>query len=228
MAQDFFFRSILDYVVNEEMLCDEETASKLPSISTLAHNLGISHGKLREDLIAAQAYGMVEMRPGDGTYIRPFDFYAAIRPAVIYGIACDKHNFDRFYRLRAGIEISFWEEATRKLQPDDFKKLRRICQRAESRLNGEPIEIPHREHRVFHMLIFSRLNNPFVIGLLKAYWDGYETVELHRYFELSYYTEMWDYHRQIVDLLQEGDYQQSQQVLKDHFGILETRLQITQ
>jgi GntR family transcriptional repressor for pyruvate dehydrogenase complex len=228
VAQDFFFRSILDYVVNADMLCDEETASKLPSISTLAKELGVSHGKLREDLIAAQAYGMVDMRPGDGTYIRPFDFYSAIRPAVIYAIACDKHNFDKFYRLRAQLEVAFWEEATRKLQEGDFAKLHRIIQRAEDRLNGEPIEIPHREHRVFHMLIFSRLNNPFVVGLLKAYWDGYETVELHRYFDLSYYEGMWAYHKEIVELLQAGEYQQSQQVLVKHFAILETRLHITE
>ena len=218
MAQDFFFQSILDYVVDGDMLCDEEKASKLPSIGTLANELGISHGKLREDLIAAQAYGMVEMRPGDGTYIRPFDFYSAIRPAVIYGIACDKHNFDRFYRLRAGIEVAFWEEATKKLQSGDLSKLRRIIQRAEERLNDVPIEIPHREHRIFHMQLFSRLNNPFVIGLLKAYWDGYV--------DLSYYEEMWSYHKKIVDLLQEGDIQQSQQVLVQHFAILETRLKI--
>lgn len=227
MAQDFFFRSILDYVVNEQMLCDEDEASKLPPIGTLAKELGVSHGKLREDLIAAQAYGMVEMRPGDGTYIRPFDFYAAIRPAVIYAIACDKHNFDKFYRLRAQIEVGFWQEATRKLQPEDFVKLERIIHLAESRLGSTPIEIPHREHRIFHMLIFSRLNNPFVEGLLKAYWDGYETVELHRYFDLSYYEEMWAYHKQIVELLQAGEVQQSQQILVDHFAILETRLQIT-
>jgi GntR family transcriptional repressor for pyruvate dehydrogenase complex len=226
MAQDFFFQSILEYVEDAEMLCDEEKASKLPSIGTLAKELGISHGRLREDLIAAQAYGMVEMRPGDGTYIRPFDFYAAIRPAVIYGIACDKHNFDRFYRLRAGIEVAFWEEATSKLHSEDLTKLSKIIRRAEDRLTDVPIEIPHREHRIFHMLLFSRLNNPFVIGLLKAYWDGYEAVELHRYFDISYYEEMWAYHKQIIDLLQQGQIQQSQQILVEHFAILETRLQI--
>ena len=227
MAQDFFFRSILDYLVTEEMLCDEDTASKLPPIGSLAKELGVSHGKLREDFIAAQAYGMVEMRPGDGTYVRPFDFYSAIRPAVIYGIACDKHNFDKFYRLRAQLEVGFWEEAIRKLLPEDFTKLERIIQRAENRLSSSPIEIPHREHRVFHMMVFSRLNNPFVLGLLKAYWDGYEAVELHRYFDISYYEEMWRYHKQIVELMKVGEIQQSQQVLKDHFAILETRLHIT-
>ncbi|MDF1514613.1 MAG: FCD domain-containing protein [Anaerolineae bacterium] len=228
MAQEFFFRPILDHLVNEDMLCDEDKASKLPSIGTLAKELGISHGKLREDLLAAQAYGMVELRPGDGTYIRPFDFYAAIRPAVIYGIACDKHNFDKFYRLRAQVEVGFLEEAAKKLQPEDFEKLHKITRRAETKLNSQPIEIPHREHRIFHMLVFSRLNNPFVLGLLQAYWDGYETVELHRYFDISYYEQMWDYHKQIVSLLQSGDYQQSRKVLVDHFGILETRLHITE
>jgi hypothetical protein len=38
---------------------------------------------------------------------------------------------------------------------------------------------------------------------------------------------MWAYHRQIVELLEDGEIQQSQQILIEHFAILETRLQIT-
>jgi len=225
VTHNILSHTIFEYILKENLVCDGEEPAKLPPMGELADALGVSKGKLREELLAAQAYGVIEMRPGDGTYVQPFDFYTAIRPAVLYGIACDKRNFDRFYRVRAQLEVVFWEQATGALTSADFARLEQIVARAESKLNSNPIEIPHREHRDFHLAIFSRLENPFVVGLLQAYWDAYEAVELHRYFELSYYAEMWDYHRQIVAALRAGQTQSSRQILIDHFGILENRLQ---
>ena len=43
-------------------------------------------------------------------------------------------------------------------------------------LAGTPIHIPHKEHREFHTAIYRHLNNPFVLGILDAYWDAYEFV----------------------------------------------------
>jgi len=216
--------SILQYLIAEGPKEGQE-AVKLPPLGDLAKKLGVSRGKLREDLITAQAYGLIEMRPGDGTYIQPFDFYAAIRPAVLYSIACDKHNFDRFYRLRAQLELAFWEQAVTQLEQDDLDVLKQVVHQAEQKLSGQPIEIPHREHRELHLRIFSHLDNPFVVGLLQAYWDAYEAVELHRYFDLSYYQEMWSSHRLLVEALERHDYEASRNILQEHFRILEYRLQ---
>jgi DNA-binding FadR family transcriptional regulator len=226
VSQDLFSNSTLQYLIDEgRKKADEST--KLPSLGRLAKELGVSRGKLREDLITAQAYGLVEMRPGDGTYICPFDFYTAIRPAVLYSIACDKQDFDRFYRMRAQLEVAFWDEAIRALDRSDYEALARILERAERKLDGVPIEIPHSEHRDLHLLIFGKLDNPFVQGLLKAYWDAYEAVGLHRYFELSYYEQMWSSHRKMVEALAAGQHQRGKEILLKHFRILEDRLQTT-
>jgi DNA-binding FadR family transcriptional regulator len=224
--QDVFTHPILKYLVDEGPKGSDEPV-KLPPLGNLAKELGVSRGKLREDLITAQAYGLVEMRPGDGTYICPFDFYAAIRPAVLYSIACDKQNFDRFYQVRARLEVVFWEQAVCALDQADYEALDRIVERAERKLKGVPIEIPHDEHRDLHLRVFSKLDNPFVQGLLNTYWDAYEAVELHRYFELSYYERMWSSHRKLVGLLREERHQEGKEVLIQHFSILEDRLQST-
>lgn len=205
--------------------CDAEPV-KLPSLGDLAKQMGVSRGKLREELIAAQAYGVVEMRPGDGTYVNAFDFYAAVRPAVVYSIGCDRSNFDHFRKLRAHLEVAFWDEAVQALDDADISELEAIVARAERKLANTPIRIPHAEHREFHSRIFSKLSNPFVQGLLKAYWDAYEAVELHLFFELSYYTAMWDSHRAMVDALRAGEPARGRDVLTQHFTILEDRLQM--
>jgi DNA-binding FadR family transcriptional regulator len=226
MTQDVFSsHSILQYIIDNDLAGHTTDPARLPSLGQLAKELGVSRGKLREDMIAAQAYGIIEMRPGDGTYTRPFDFYAAIRPLVLYSIAYDRQNFDRFYRLRAQIEVAFWEKAVSGLGQAELDKLEHVLECAQSKLHGHPIEIPHVEHRDFHVQIYSQMDNPYAQGLIKAYWDAYEAVGLHRYFELSYYEQMWSSHRAMVRAIQSGRIQEGKEVLIKHFTLLEDRLQ---
>ena len=224
MTQDIFSPTILQYIVDKDLETRGGKPAKLPPLDKLAKELGVSRGKLREDLIAAQAYGMVEMRPGDGTYVRPCDFYTAIRTLVLYSIMCDRKNFDRFYRLRIQLEIGFWEEAATSLRTEDKQELERILERAERKLKGTPVEIPHGDHRDFHQLIYSRLNNMFAAGILQAYWDAYEAVGLHRYFDYGYYEAMWESHTEIVKAILGGRYQEGKAILIRHFTLLEARL----
>jgi len=220
-----FMQTITQYLIDARPKGREDARVKLPPMGDLAKELGVSRGKVREELIAAQAYGVVEMRPGDGTYVNAFDFYAAIRPAVVYSIACDRENFNHFRRLRAHLEVAFWDEATRALDEHDHAQLELIVDRAQRKLKSKPAEIPHTEHRELHLHIFSKLENPFVQGLLTAYWDAYEAVELHLYFDLSYYEEMWTSHRALVEALKSNQSRRGKEVLTQHFTILESRLQ---
>jgi len=224
MPQDYLPYSILHYIVDRGREVEGSDEAKLPPMDDLADDLGISRGKLREEMIAAQAYGIVEMRPGDGTYVRPFDFYTAVRTLTLYSIELDRKYFDRFYELRIHLEFAFWEKAARSLGEEDFGKLDRILDRADEKLKGTPVEIPHMEHRDFHEIIFGKLDNEFVEGILKAYWDAYEAVGLHRYFDYSYYQEMWSSHREMVDAIRKDDYERGRKVMRKHFNLLESRL----
>ena len=216
---------ILQYIVDQELKPEGEGGpSKLPPMDELCKRLGISRGKLREELIAAQAWGVVEMRPGDGTYVQPLDFYTPIRTLLLYSVTLDRKHFDHYYELRTQLEAAFWGDAVRKLTSEDKEELQRIVERAERRLGGHPVEIPHREHRDLHLLTFARLDNEFVLGLLRAYWDAYEAVGLHLYFDYSYYEAMWSSHRAMVEAIAEGQYERGREILIQHFTLLRDRL----
>lgn len=224
MPRDTLPYSILQYFVDEQHEARGQEI-KLPPMDDLAQTLGVSRGKLREELIAVQAYGIVEMRPGDGTYVRPFDFYTATKTLALYAIECDRKHFDHLYEVRIQLEFAFWERAARSLTQEDKDRLQRIVEQAGRRLHGTPVEIPHSEHREFHTIIFDRLDNEFAQGILKAYWDAYEAVGLHRYFDLSYYESMWDSHRKMVEAILGGRYEDGRHVLAQHFTLLQDRLQ---
>ena len=143
---------------------------------------------------------------------------------MLYAIACDRENFEHFRKLRAYLEVTFWDQAVRALDAEDVARLDAVVTRAEAKLSGSPIQIPHAEHRQLHMRIFSKLENPFVQGLLRAYWDTYEAVELHLFYQLSYYEAMWTSHRAMVEALKAGRPAEGREVLAEHFTILEDRL----
>ena len=94
---------------------------------------------------------------------------------------------------------------------------------AQEKLNLPRVQIPYQEHRELHLTIFRRLRNPFVIGLLEAYWDAYEAVELNTYADYAYLQTVWQYHAQIVDAICAGEYAQGKVRLIEHMRLLNSR-----
>ena len=96
--------------------------------------------------------------------------------------------------------------------------------RAREKLLGPPVQVPHEEHRALHMLIYSRLNNPFVTGILEAYWDAYESVGLNMYAgSINYLNKVWDYHGQMVESICYGNHAAGREALIAHIALLAQR-----
>jgi DNA-binding FadR family transcriptional regulator len=196
---------------------------RLPSLNQISEELQISVGKLREQLEVARMLGLVEARPKRGIECTEYRFQPAVYQSLIFALHLDCSLFNAYSALRCQLEIAFWEEAVEQLQQADKEELQDLVRRAWAKLQQERVQIPHAEHRAFHMTIFRRLHNLFVIGLLEAYWDAYETVELNTYADYTYLTAVWDYHQQIADAIAQGAYAEARQLHSDHMALLNTR-----
>ena len=150
-----------------------EAERGLPPLKDLSEELGISVASLREQLEVARALGLVEVRPRLGIKRRDYSFTPAVRQSLRYALALNDDNFRKFSELRNHLEAAFWFEAVEKLTEEDKLDLLALVKRAMEKLNRASIQVPHEEHRNLHLLIFSRLDNPFVTGILEAYWDAY-------------------------------------------------------
>ena len=196
---------------------------RIPSLGELSEEMGISIAKLREQLEAARALGLVEVKPRTGIRRKPYTFSPAASNSLLYAVSRDRRHFTEFSQLRVQLETAFWCEAVKKLTKADHEELRSLLASAWDDLNGDPITIPHREHRNLHLTIFKRLDNPFVFGLLEAYWNAYEAVELASYADLSYLREVWTYHEKIVDAIERGDVDGSKEAFIEHTTLLRIR-----
>ena len=197
-----------------------QSDENLPPLTVLSTELGVSVASLREQLEVARALGLVEVRPRTGMRRLPFKFLPAVRQSLGYAMALDKTNFEMFADLRQNIESSYWYEAVELLTTEDHIRLQELVTNAWNKLNGRPIQIPHNEHKQLHLAIFSRLNNPFVIGILEAYWEAYEAIGLNVFTEYNYLRSVWQYHETMVNAIISRDFEGGYHALVEHTELL--------
>ena len=202
----------------------EEVENGLPSLKKLSEELGVSVASLREQLEVARALGLVEVKPRLGTRRRDYSFTPAVRQSLGYALALNNENFRKYSELRNHVEAAFWYEAVEKLTEQDKEDLQNLITSAFEKLEGMRIQVPHEEHRHMHLLIFSRLENPFVTGILEAYWDAYENVGLNVFSGgYEYLKQVWEYHRNMVNAISEGKYEEGYRALTAHTDLLYNR-----
>lgn len=214
--------SFLSYLADKR----SNGADSLDSLNEISESLGISVSSLREDLQVAKALGFVEVKPRTGIKCLPYRFAPAVTQSLAYAVTLDRKMFRQFSDLRNHVEASYWYQAASNLLPEDIASLRKIITTAFKKLNADPIQIPHNEHRQLHLTIYSRLGNVFVTGILESYWDIYEAVGLSVYEDRKYLEGVWNYHQRMVEAVANGEFLAGYQALIAHMDLLFQREQM--
>lgn len=201
-----------------------DAESGIPALKDLSDQLGLSIASLREQLEVARALGLVEVKPRLGTRRREYSFTPAIRQSLGYALALNDEYFRKYSELRNHVESAYWYEAVEKLTAGDKEELQLLVTRAWDKLRRAQIQVPHEEHRDLHLLIYKRLENPFVTGILEAYWEAYEAVGLNVFAgDYAYLQDVWKYHQQMVESICSGNYQAGYEALVTHTDLLYQR-----
>jgi DNA-binding FadR family transcriptional regulator len=214
-----YLNPFLKYLSNRK----DEEGGRLPSLSELSKTTETCIPSLREQLEVARAFGFVEVRPKTGIRKNKYRFSPAVSASLSYALEEKPELFDLYADLRKHLEAAYFEEAASKLTTEDINELTKLVIEAKNKLARVPAEIPYTEHRNLHLLMYSRLNNLFVTGLLEAYWQIYEDIGLSRYTDLSYHQRVWNYHEKIVNSIQEGEFSISKKTLLEHMILIQER-----
>jgi DNA-binding FadR family transcriptional regulator len=202
----------------------EEAERGLPTLNELSRELGIGVAALREQLEVARALGLVEVKPRMGTRRREYSFTPAVRQSLGYALALNHEHFRKYADLRKHVEAAFWHQAVCTLTEEDRRELQNLVTRAWEKLRGTPVQVPHEEHCQLHLKIYSRLENPFVTGILEAYWEAYEAVGLNVFAgSYEYLQEVWRYHQKMVEAICTGNFEAGYEALVAHTDLLYQR-----
>lgn len=210
----------LDYLIDKR---GGDTENAIPSLAGISDELGISLSRLREQVEVAKNLGFIEVKPRTGIKCLEYSFFPAVWLSLLFAIRLDEHNFSKYSDLRMHIEKAYWFQAVALLNESDHEYLSALIKTAWDKLNDDPIRIPHAEHRLLHISIYKKLDNPFVIGLLEAYWDAYEKVGLSIFADLNYHKKVWWHHEKMVEAIRKGQFDTGYEYLDKHFSLLYER-----
>lgn len=210
--------AFLKYIVKNQV----QPGEPLPSLSDISGELGVSVGKLREEVACAREAGIISLKPRVGMRREPFNFRNIVSQGIAFGMATGEVTFDDLRTMRTALEEAFWYEAVYQLDATDGAELYDLIHDAQLKLASG--KIPHLEHRAFHLGIFRHVKNPLISGLLEVYWDVYASSEFNRYRPLDYWKQVWDYHERIIDAIGQQERDEALVLLKEHFSLLRNSL----
>ncbi len=179
----------------------------------IARKLSISRAPIREALQVLIKEGLVVWTPQKGKFITELN---------------PKQIRDSYYT--GGIlEAAAVSTALHRYMAKDIKKLEEVADKMRKVAeNNEPIELLADLDDKFHKILFSRIDNEFVIEFCRRSCQGLSKFLLFRYW-IKLYTahEVYIRHKIIVDTLKQGDAAELERQVRQHYFDAGERMSVT-
>jgi len=212
-------KAFLDFLIS----FSKKKGQSIPPIQEISSELGMSPASLREQMELAKNLGFISTQPKKGVELLQYKFTPAASKSLYYAVNLDYDYFFQFSAIRSHLEKAFFLESVSLLSKVDLLAISNLVKSAFEKLNGSPVQIPHEEHRNYHLAFYAHQKNVFLTGILEAYWDVYEHMGLSLYSDLEYLKNVWTYHKKIAELCLEESYQEAYQLLGKHMEFIYER-----
>jgi len=137
--------------------------TRLPPERQLAATLGVGRSAVREALAALEILGIVDVRPGSGTYLR--GSASELLPQTLrWGLLIGERNTAQLIELRSGLEIYVARLAAGRASASDIEALGATVERM--RVSIDDLKVFARADSDFHAALAAAADNPTLIDLL--------------------------------------------------------------
>lgn len=209
-------------IANKEILPGE----KLNSVEQLAKHFEVGRSAIREALTSLQAKGMIEIRHGEGTFIRKFEA-EDIQLHIPSSFLFDKEQIKNILEVRKILELGLIENAAKHRTEEHLAILRDTLLIMEKSIfeaeTGGEADI------LFHQTISEAANNPLLVTMLQNVSSTInqqiiQARELFSYKDREALLELHQDHVEIYSALEEQDSQRASKVMKKHLLQVESLL----
>ncbi|HEY9053736.1 MAG TPA: FCD domain-containing protein [Rectinemataceae bacterium] len=189
----------------------------VPTELELASRLNVSRTAVREALKSLEALGIIEVRPGIGRFLKPFNF-DAILDNLSYGIDMDRNDFADILDVRISLEGDFLERYTGHYGETQIKQLRDILdamRRLATDGGGETSMV--QLHTLFHLSLYREQGNALLLSLIKIFATVQRSLTLMNRYRTQDMQEFVRLHEALVNAIEEKNPAKAKQKLLEHF-----------
>jgi GntR family transcriptional repressor for pyruvate dehydrogenase complex len=145
-----------------------KSGDQLPPERDLAEKFVVSRTSVREALRALESLGLVEIRPGEGTFVREVSVEALIEPLAL-AMASQRAAIGELFETRRLLEPSIAGLAARRATPDEVAEMERILEEQAKEIAAGKTGLG--QDALFHAAIASAAHNQAITRVVHAIMD---------------------------------------------------------
>jgi GntR family transcriptional regulator, transcriptional repressor for pyruvate dehydrogenase complex len=215
-------RRLVDYLLSGEISPGE----RMPSERDLAQAFGVGRSAMREAIKSLSLIGLVEVRHGDGTYLRKSD--GGLLPQVLeWGLLLGEPRTRDLVEARQKIEAIIAALAAERRTADDVASLRAALDRmaAAAQPGGDPVAFVEADVQ-FHLRLAEAAGNTALRDILASV-QALLRVWIGRVIAASNPDNSYREHLPVFEAVERGDPVAAQAAMEDHMRSAAVRLERT-
>ena len=212
-------QSTVDIVINSirQLLLTKKLlpGQKIPSENEICDGLGVSRGSVREAMKILAAFGIVEIKVGDGTYI-PTEPKPAIIDPLLFSFLIHDPDIQEVTEFRQLIELDIIELIMVHKEKNAAERAlieENLAQLEELRRNRAPVEAFAENDMEFHRLLGRAACNKLTQRIYEFALDFLENTIKETHHHQEYGAVSYEVHRQIVAAIRQNSLEVAQQAI---------------
>lgn len=217
--------SSVDYVVNsiKELLLTQKVrpGDRLPTEMELARLLSVSRGSVREAMKILSAFGIIEIKRGDGTYVSNMGGKVLFDP-LLFSLILSQPNFDELKEFRLLLEKDVVRLVIQNASDEEVQLLRNAYEEMNS-LKGQD---SHSYERLlesdleFHIVLGHICNNRLLEKIylfIMEYFKPFIAQSLRKHTNFS--LESNETHRRVLDAVEKRDIVAAERAIENSLDV---------
>ena len=208
---------VLRYIESQGL----QPGDRLPSERFFCEQFQISRSSIREAMKKLESYGVIEIRPGSGMYLRSGRTLLGEAAQLKLRFAAEKKAILDMLDLREIMEQFAIDQIVALTPPGIMERLEEIIDEYDRK--RERGDIPRKEDYLFHRTLYEGSNNQLLlnlfdsIGEIDKLWAD-KVIDTAEFNVFGRETE--PLHREIFEAMKAGDGKSAKKWMRKHFGIL--------
>ncbi len=221
------YEEVADQLLNMISTGVLKPGDKLDSVQKLSEKFEVGRSAIREALSALRAMGLVEMKQGEGTFIKyynPQSFSQSLTNLLLM----EKKDLEDLLDVRKILELGAVESAALKRNEEDLNAIKAVLNNMkvstmESSDIGEKADID------FHIAIARAAHNPLLENLMLSVSEAIsksmkETRRIWIFSKTTTLEKLFEQHQNIYEAIKRKDVEESKTLMEYHLNSVQKTL----
>ncbi|MBP1934708.1 FadR/GntR family transcriptional regulator [Ammoniphilus resinae] len=170
-SKDKISSQIVSLIKNRLIDGSIKPGDKLPTEIELVEQLGVSRTPVREAMKILESIGIIEIRRGEGMFIREDLSQSNLNP-LIFSLILHSNNISKLVEFRQYFEEMLIQLIRINCTEEDLQKIRQVYQSQQERMRADLSRDKLAEIDLeFHYAVLGATKNPFIIEVGKTIYE---------------------------------------------------------